>query len=82
MRKKPIDRYEEILIAALELARDTHILAVNADVVGKRAGCTRALVRHYLGGRRAMRQAVVEAARHRGFVSVHTQAEKLGWLEC
>ena len=72
-RLKPDKRYDEIIYAALKLARYTHYVHLSAKRIAHRAGCSDSLVVHYLGPLLTMRAIVLSEAIRRGDRTVITQ---------
>lgn len=67
------ERAKEILEAALGLARQDGYENLTCASVSRAANCSRPLVTHYLGGRRSLRRAVLEAGIARGDMDLIAQ---------
>ena len=61
-RLNPDERFEQIIKAALCLAEKTHFYYIKMCDVAKKAKCSEALVRHYLGRAAVMRLHVLDQA--------------------
>ena len=72
-RLKPDKRYNQIIYAALKLARYTHYLHLSTRQIAHCVGCSKSLVSHYLGPLVTMRAIVLSEAIHHGDRVVITQ---------
>lgn len=78
MRKRltPNERREQIIKAALCLAERTHFFYIKMIDVARKAKCSEALVRHYLGTVKIMRLHVLNEAIKRDRVAVVRQGQQ------
>lgn len=64
-RKHPADRREDILNAAITLARDGNLYTMSGHQIAKQADCARALVNYYYATINTLRAYVIRwAVRH------------------
>ena len=74
-RLDPEQRFNEIVKAALKLAERAHYLNLKPSSIARAAGCSRALVTHYLGSGMVLTVTILREAIKRKNRKVITQAQ-------